>query len=510
LSLEGGAPSIEVRLPSGAVGDLPSEVTAYSRGADKQQRRASLMRRLLAGADILGLAFAFLVVELVWGSDGVRDTVPQSEEYLLFALLTPLWFVGATLFGLYRRDSERADHSTSDDFTRVFLLMTVGAFALSWATAQFANRVPDPTKLSSFWLLGIVAISTARVGVRTLARHHSDYLQKTLIVGAGEVGQLIARKLMLHKEYGLDLIGFVDAHPRARRTHLAELPVLGGLDNLETVVGEHNVDRVVIAFSNDSHDELLPVVRRLRDAGVQLDIVPRLFEAIGPKLDIHAVEGVPLLGLAPVTLSPTAAVAKRTIDILGAAFALVAFAPLLLAISVLIKLDSPGPVVFRQTRLGQGLKPFTLLKFRTMRLDTDAADHRAYIAAINSSDADPNANGLYKLERRDSVTKVGSWLRRASLDELPQLINVLKGDMSLVGPRPCIAYELEHFAPHHFERFAVPAGLTGLWQVSARAHSTFGEALDMDVLYAQSYSIGLDLRLLARTPLQLLRSNETA
>jgi lipopolysaccharide/colanic/teichoic acid biosynthesis glycosyltransferase len=121
-----------------------------------------------------------------------------------------------------------------------------------------------------------------------------------------------------------------------------------------------------------------------------------------------------------------------------------------------------------------------------------------------------SSNGLFKLERSDDVTRFGAWLRRTSLDELPQLVNVLRGDMSLVGPRPCLPYEVEHFAPHHFERFLVPAGLTGLWQVRARAHSDFGEALDLDVLYARSWSLGLDLQLLLRTPLQLLRSTATA
>jgi lipopolysaccharide/colanic/teichoic acid biosynthesis glycosyltransferase len=127
-----------------------------------------------------------------------------------------------------------------------------------------------------------------------------------------------------------------------------------------------------------------------------------------------------------------------------------------------------------------------------------------------SASASVGANGLYKLDRADAVTPFGRWLRKTSLDELPQLVNVLKGDMSLVGPRPCLEYETEHFAPHHFERFLVPAGITGLWQVTARAHSTFGEALDMDVAYARGWSLGLDIRLLLRTPFEVLRSGETA
>ncbi|TMJ93151.1 MAG: sugar transferase [Actinobacteria bacterium] len=151
------------------------------------------------------------------------------------------------------------------------------------------------------------------------------------------------------------------------------------------------------------------------------------------------------------------------------------------------------------------MREFTVLKFRTMKASTGDTAHREYIRGTMTAAAVPGANGLYKLERDDSVTRVGRWLRRTSLDELPQLLNVLRGDMSLVGPRPCLSYETESFAPHHFERFLVPAGLTGLWQVAARASVTFGEALDMDVAYARGWSFGLDLRLLARTPFQVLR-----
>jgi lipopolysaccharide/colanic/teichoic acid biosynthesis glycosyltransferase len=175
-----------------------------------------------------------------------------------------------------------------------------------------------------------------------------------------------------------------------------------------------------------------------------------------------------------------------------------------------IKRDSPGPIFFRQSRLGEGGREFPMLKFRTMVVGSDDDVHREYIRSIMDKGASPIANGLYKLDRADAITPSGRWLRKTSLDELPNLINVVRGEMSLVGPRPCLAYETEYFQPHHFERFLVPAGMTGLWQVTARARTTFAEALDLDVAYARGWSLGLDLKILAKTPLAVFRQRGAA
>ncbi len=475
------------------------------------RRRGWLTRRMLVLADLVGLTIAFLVVELLFGSRGAPDAVHLSDEIFLFTLALPAWLLGAKLFGLYDRDEERAAHSTPDDLLRVFLLATVGAFLITHAVGLTRAADPDLTKVTVFWGVAILGVTAARIAGRTFARRRAGYLQNTMIVGAGEIGQLIARKLLQHREYGIRLVGFVDATPKELRPTVDGVPVLGTLEQLEELVERQEVERVIFAFSADNHTQLLPHIRSLRDEGVQVDVVPRLFEVIGPKVDIHTVEGISLVGLPPVRLSRSSRVVKRAFDVAVAAVLLVPAAPLMLGIAWMIKRDSPGPVFFRQRRLGKEMREFTLLKFRTMRVETDDSAHRAFIsAAMNHNTADPEPSGLYKLNREDVVTKIGAWLRRTSLDELPQLFNVLHGEMSLVGPRPCIPYETERFAAHHFDRFLVPPGLTGLWQTSARAHATFAEALDMDVLYAQSWSFGLDLLLLARTPFQLFGSRATA
>jgi exopolysaccharide biosynthesis polyprenyl glycosylphosphotransferase len=468
------------------------------------------MRRLLLAADLVGLSLAFAATEALVGSDGHPDAFDLRDEIVLFFLALPVFLFGAKLFGLYDRDEERADHSTSDDLSRVFLLVTVGVFLLSRGAQLISGHEPDVMKMTILWVLLLVSIASGRVAARTLARQSRSYVQNTVIVGAGAVGQLVGRKLLQHREYGINLLGFIDEWPKERRSDLGDLVILGTLDELGEIVQRRHVDRVIVAFSNDRHDTLLPLVRTLRDSGVQVDVVPRLFEVTGPKLSVHTVAGLPLVGLPPVKIARSSRLAKRALDIVGALVTLTLAAPVLVLVAIVVKLDTPGPIFFRQRRLGKDMREFTLLKFRTMGVGTDESVHQAYIASTMQTSFAPEQNDLFKLERSAEITRAGRWLRKSSLDELPQLINVLKGDMSLVGPRPCLAYEIEHFAPHHFDRFLVPAGLTGLWQVSGRARSTFCEALDLDVRYAQSWSLALDFELLARTPLQLLRRGGTA
>jgi exopolysaccharide biosynthesis polyprenyl glycosylphosphotransferase len=472
-------------------------------------RRGWLVRRMLLAADVAGLLAAFVATELIWFDQWPSDPPGTSTRTVIFVLLLPLWVLAANLYGLYDRDEERATHSTADEVVSVFHLITVGAwgfFATSWLVGL---GHPHQRKLATFWLLAILSVITARWAARTLARRHPAYIQNTLIVGAGQIGQLIGRKLLQHPEYGINLIGFIDANPREMRLDLENARLVGGPDDILDIVKTRDVERVILAFSHDRDDRMLKVIYALREQNVQIDVVPRLFEALSPSAHVHSVEGLPLLSVPPARIPRSSRLIKRSVDIVGSAILIALTAPLMLLIALLIRRGSRGPTFFRQERLGIDMRSFTLLKFRTMRDGTDDEPHREYLKQIASADAEPGINKLYKLDRSDVITPVGRWLRRTSLDELPQILNVLRGDMSLVGPRPAIPYELELYAPHHFERFLVPAGLTGLWQVEARAHSTFREALDLDVAYARSWSLGLDLRLLLRTPPVMFRQGET-
>ena len=468
------------------------------------RRRGWLVRRMLVLADVVGLLLAFLTVELLFVPAVQHATAIRTKDFLLSIVSLPLWIVIAKLYRLYDQDEERTHHSTSDDIVGVFHVVTIGTWLTFVLLSVSGLADPSLEKAIGLWVSAILFITLFRTIARTICRRNVLYLQNTLIIGAGDIGQRVARKLLRHPEYGFNLVGFVDSKPKERHSDLGHLALLGPPEQLEELVCTYDIERVVVAFSNDTDDETLAAVRALNDLEIQVDVVPRLFELVGASAKIDTLEGLPLIELPPLRLPRSSQLVKRTVDVIGAAAGLLVTAPLFAFFALAIKLDSPGPVFFRQERLGKDQRPFTALKFRTMRVGADTDVHRDYIKTTMNADLAANGNGLYKLERQDAVTRVGRWLRATSLDELPQLINVLRGDMSLVGPRPCIPYETEYFRPHHFERFLVPAGLTGLWQVTARAHSTFGEALDMDVAYVRGWSLGLDLRLLCRTPLTVL------
>jgi exopolysaccharide biosynthesis polyprenyl glycosylphosphotransferase len=495
-------------VPS-AVGARTLEILERRRSSPFK-RRGRLVRAALLLADLVGLTLAFVVTELSIGDVGPNDTVSVGKETVLFVVSLPLWAVVAKLYRLYDHDDERTDHTTLEDLVGVFHLITVGTWLVVGGGWLLGLADPKIGKLLTFWVLAIALVTGARGAARALCRRNLAFLQNTVIVGAGDVGQLVARKFLQHREYGINLVGFVDANPREIRPDLGDLPVLGPVDRLPQLVDRLDVERVVVAFSNESPAQTAEIVRSLRARDIQVDIVPRLYELVGPHVKVHSVEGLPLVGLPTVKRFPFSRTLKRVGDVVGAVIGLVLTAPFFAYAAWRIRRESRGPVIFRQTRLGKGMRPFTVLKFRTMRVDTDDSAHREFIRQTMDSSAAPTESGLYKLDRDDAVTPFGRFLRKTSLDELPNLVNVLRGEMSLVGPRPCLEYETEHFAPHHFERFAVQQGITGLWQVTARAHATFGEALDMDVAYARNWSLGLDLWLLLRTPLHVLRRKGTA
>jgi exopolysaccharide biosynthesis polyprenyl glycosylphosphotransferase len=239
------------------------------------------------------------------------------------------------------------------------------------------------------------------------------------------------------------------------------------------------------------------MIRALKDFDVQVDIVPRLFELLSPAVGLHTVEGLPLLGLAPMKLSNSSLALKRSVDLLGAAAALVVLSPLLAVVAALVRWTSPGPVFFRQVRMGEGGRTFRIFKFRTMVADADL--HKDEVAHLNVHAREGGDARMFKIPDDPRVTRVGRFLRRSSIDELPQLLNVLRGEMSLVGPRPLILDEDRHVCDWGRDRLDLKPGLTGPWQVLGRNDIPFEEMVKLDYLYVTNWSLFNDLKLIMRT-----------
>jgi exopolysaccharide biosynthesis polyprenyl glycosylphosphotransferase len=480
------------------VASLEDAGTGHSTRMRVRHKRGWVIRRLLLAADLSALVGAFGLSELIFWShyQPVVGSLGRLGEFLVFLASLPLWVVGIKLFGLYERDEQRADHSTSDEVASVFHLLTGAVWVFFAASWLLGLRMPDAEKLVVFWLLAIALVSGNRVVVRTLARRRHWYAQNAIVLGAGEVGQLIGRKLLHHREYGLHLVGFVDAAPRERRADLDDLTLIGPPEDLLGIIERHDIERVIVAFSNESHEDILDLLRSLKDLDIQVDIVPRLFEIIGPAMQIHSIEGVPIVSLPPLRLSRSSRLLKRMVDLVFTTALIALLAPFMALIALLIKIDSRGPAFFRQIRVGSGSLRFEIFKFRTMYRDAD--ERKADFSPLNkhAQNGDPR---MFKIPNDPRITRVGRWLRRYSLDELPQLFNVLKGEMSLVGPRPLIVDEDDCVGDWARRRLDLKPGMTGLWQVTGRSEMLFDEMVKLDYVYVTGWSLGGDLKLMART-----------
>ncbi len=462
----------------------------------RARSRGWLVRRVLLLADLVGLVLAFVAASLLSNTGGPGGRLGTTGEILLFVATLPAWVVVAKLHGLYDRDEERTGHTTVDELAGVFHLATAGAWLLlvsGWATGL---AQPDLTKLFTLWALAVALVTLGRVVGRAVCRTRPSYVQNVVIVGADEAGRLLGSKYRHHPEYGVSLLGYVDTAAEAvGRTE--GLDLLGTPEELPSIVRRLGVDRVVVGFPRQSYEDTVELTRSLQELGVQIDLMPRLFQVISPGSSFHSVEGLAVLALPTAQLPRSSQLLKRTMDVCFSVAGLVLLAPLLALIATAIELDSRGPVLFRQTRMGVGDRTFRIFKFRTMAADADA--RKGDVAHLNKHRQNGGDPRMFKIPDDPRVTRVGRVLRRYSLDELPQLLNVLRGEMSLVGPRPLIPEEDRHVHRWARRRLDIKPGITGLWQVHGRSDIEFEEMLRLDYLYVTTWSLSGDLELLWRT-----------
>jgi exopolysaccharide biosynthesis polyprenyl glycosylphosphotransferase len=454
--------------------------------------RAETVRRIarvlcLLALDFIGVAasiFTALTVKLVFrGEFTLHDAWNNTRPALAFAyLLTVLMFARVDLY---------ADRPRRPGLTKIVAALsqaTVIALVFALATGNHFNSY---FIFYGSLFFGIIYISVLRelyTRVTGWLLEQAGYRRRALLVGSGAHIEAVAHALRSRSRTHVDLVGYISLSPRPQNG----LRSLGALDELGEVLGREEVDEVIIADPDFPQERALDLVDQCHQRGVTVHVAPSTMEILVDRAEFVPGESVPLFTLRPPVFEGIEYAVKRTFDLVLSTVGLVILSPLLLACAIAVKLSSRGPVIYRSVRPGIAGKPFHCFKFRTMRQHAD--ESQADLEALNEL-----SGALFKIRNDPRLTRVGRFLRRFSLDELPQLANVVRGEMSLVGPRPLPMRDFEHLEDWHKKRYLVLPGITGLWQVSGRAELDFDDLVRLDFLYLERWSIFLDLSILLKT-----------
>ena len=449
---------------------------------------------LLLAADAFALGVAVVCGQLLERAVNGVGSPARALESIIYV---PVFLVVMACYGLYRRGRRRLVGSSFPDLGHLVHSLIVGSLlALVVAaglhrSAGFPNI--DRTDIAFTALFAIVSVTQARAVARWLGRRPQGRGSKVLIVGSGVVASAVVARL--GKADGVRVVGCVDDNERMGNESWVDTPLLGGLDEIPSLVDRMEVDHIVVAFSPATCAKLAGLLRSL-STDVQISIVPRLFDLLTVRSHVNELYGLPVVDVAPPSFGPADRFAKRVMDVLASGFGLMLVSIPMIAIALAVKVTSPGPVLFKQERTGRGGRSFHIDKFRTMHVGAE----RDQAGLTNDVDGP-----LFKSHHDPRVTAVGRFLRKTSLDELPQLFNVLKGDMSLVGPRPFVTTESNGIGGWATRRFDVRPGMTGLWQVSGRNDLPFAELCRLDYSYVASWSLWWDIRILWHTPAVVFR-----
>ncbi len=426
----------------------------------------------------------------------LRRVLPWGRVYgpethispVLHLAVTLIWLLTFVILSVY--DPKR-NYKAVDEFQSITMATSFSALLFA-GLLYLSYRETSRLLFVYFAVLDMFLLLAWRVIARILFRLVGGRRfpeRRVLIVGAGQVGRKIAEAIKEYRWTGLNLVGYLDDDPAKRNNGL---PVLGTLDEAPRLIQAYQIDELVIALPQRAYQRMTELIANLQHVSVNIRVVPDYFSLALFRATVDDFGGLPLVNLREPALNPYQRLVKRAMDLVLGSIALVFAAPLMALVAIAIKLDSPGPVIFCQERIGEGGKPFKMFKFRSMV--TDAEERQAEVI-------EQTADGRIIHKKKDDprVTRVGRFIRATSIDELPQLFNVLRGEMSLVGPRPELPWLVERYEPWQCKRFAVPQGITGWWQVNGRADKLMHEHTEDDLYYIQNYSLLLDLEILWKT-----------
>jgi exopolysaccharide biosynthesis polyprenyl glycosylphosphotransferase len=459
------------------------------------------LKRLLMTLDIMATVVAFFTA--FW----LRWIFVEDPDIDLASHAAVLPLILALLLFMLSHYKAYAPPRRTDILTYVWEIFKAMALAMGLLlTILFLLNIKEISRLVAglFAFLDFFAL----IGIRVIVKWHvrrSIKLEKNfkyiLIIGTGNLAKQIYQQLRNHAEYGLNIIGCLDIDESRVGSKVKDASVIGTVNEFSAVLKNNIVDEVILAIPRSMFQEVEKIVHACEEEGIKVSIMADLYDLQPARIELQMVGDIPLLSLEPVALSETKLIFKRAIDLTLAGFSLLALLPIMAVISLAIKLDSPGPVFFMQERVGLRKRRFNMFKFRSMI--HGAEEKLREIEHLNEAEGP-----IFKMSNDPRVTRVGRFLRKTSLDELPQLINVVKGEMSLVGPRPMSIRDVDLFDRGiQRKRFSVKPGITCLWQISGRSNLSFAKWLELDLKYIENWSLLLDVMIIVRTIPAVIKGN---
>ena len=450
-------------------------------------RRDAFYRRYLALGDLF-VTYASVVAATALAGHAVSSVALAAA---------PLVVLLAKMFGLYDRDELLVHKTTLEEAPALFQVATVFTLAAWIVQDSIAPEAFTTAEGALLWPLLVVGLVAGRAAVRRVALRMTNP-ERCVVIGNAAAAETLKRGFGRGHAVTANIVGRTPIQYGRREGEEPQgvivpgsVPLLGDLGDLREIIQKHQIDRVLVVPSAGVTGELLEVVRAVKAFGARVSVVPRLFEVVGSSAAFDEVQGTTLLGLRRYGLSRSSWRLKRSFDFTVAASLLMLLSPLFVLIALAIRLDSRGAVLFRQRRIGRDEREFEMVKFRTMTQDAELRKHA--LAPLNE------AEGLFKISDDPRITRVGRFLRKTSLDELPQLVNVVRGEMSLVGPRPLVPDDDERVQGWDRRRLHVPPGMTGHWQILGSSRVPLGEMVKIDYLYGANWSLWGDLKILLRT-----------
>ena len=431
--------------------------------------------------------------------DASPFVIPEMLVFMVYAVMLLAVFQHQNLYKI------NVVLSVADQLVRLIKSIFIAVIGLAVLSFFSRSNLIVDSRLAifffavfSFLLLVVMRLVFYRQGLSLLATNNI-YHRLVLIVGAGKAGRLLAANLSEKNPYGLKILGFLDDLHSVGAPIFRGLKVLGRVSDLESIANQYALDEIIVCVEDASHEELMEMLDRCQKTQARVKIASPLYDIIPARIPTERYGEVPVVGLAQTIPGPIQEFYKRMFDVLFATAGLLLMSPLFMIVSILIKLDSKGSVFYRQIRIGKNGKPFSFYKFRSMIVGSDDDEARKKNAQLFIQIRKRIGEGSTKIVDESKITGIGKVLRKTSIDELPQLFNVLMGDMSLVGPRPCLPYEWEHYEEWHKKRLSVIPGCTGVWQVSGRSSVGFEDMVILDLYYIQNSSLLLDLQLILKT-----------